>query len=139
MTAKEFLQRAYRIDQRIRSKAEQIESLNEIATRCTAALTGMPRNPSPSLSPMADAVCKIIDLQSEIEVEIKKMIDIKREVSNLIDQVSDTDCQMVLEKRYLCFYTWERIATDLSFSVHYIYQIHNKALKICDKLLKLDT
>lgn len=40
MTAKEFLNQAYLLDQRIKSKSEQIQSLNELATKCTATLTG---------------------------------------------------------------------------------------------------
>ena len=66
MTSKEFLNQAYLLDQRIKSKSEQIQSLNELATKCTATLTGMPRNPNHGSSTMADAVCKIIDLQNEI-------------------------------------------------------------------------
>jgi hypothetical protein len=66
MTSKEYLSQAYRLDQRIASKLEMVESLNELAMRCTTTITGMPRNPSKSTSPMADTVLKIIDLQDEI-------------------------------------------------------------------------
>ena len=66
MTAKEYLQQARFLDARINSKVQQISSLNELATSCTAVITGMPRNPSGSTSRMADAICKIIDLQEEI-------------------------------------------------------------------------
>ena len=66
MTAKEYLGQAYRLDQRINSKIEQVASLNELATKCTSSLTGMPRNPNRATSTMADAVAKIIDLQAEI-------------------------------------------------------------------------
>ena len=55
MTAKEYLGQAYRLDQRINSKAEQVTSLNALATKCTATLTGMPRNPNRATSTMADA------------------------------------------------------------------------------------
>ena len=50
MTAKEFLNQAYLLDQRIKSKSEQIQSLNELATSCTATMTGMPHNPNRSTS-----------------------------------------------------------------------------------------
>ena len=46
MTVKEYLGQAYRLDQRINSKLEQVASLNELATKCTSTLTGMPRNPN---------------------------------------------------------------------------------------------
>lgn len=78
MTAKEFLNQAYLLDQRIKSKSEQIQSLNELATKCTATLTGMPRNPNRGGSTMADAVCKIIDLQNEIAADMDRLVQIKR-------------------------------------------------------------
>ena len=56
MTAKEYLGQAYRLDQRINSKLEQVSSLNDLATRVTTTLTGMPRDSSRSGSSMADAV-----------------------------------------------------------------------------------
>lgn len=43
MTVKEYLGQAYRLDQRINSKLEQLESLNGLATKCTSTLTGMPK------------------------------------------------------------------------------------------------
>lgn len=58
MTAKEYLSQAHHLDQRIDAKIAQVASLNELATKCTATLTGMPRNPNRGGSTMADAVCK---------------------------------------------------------------------------------
>ena len=41
MTAKAYLGQARFLDMRIKSKIQQIESLNELATSCTAALSDM--------------------------------------------------------------------------------------------------
>ena len=46
MTAKEYLSQAHRLDQRIDAKIAQVASLNDLATKCSATLTGMPRNPN---------------------------------------------------------------------------------------------
>ena len=66
MTAKEYLNQARFLDNRITSKIQQIESLNDLATSCSAVISDMPRNPNRGGSKMADAVMKIIDLQEEI-------------------------------------------------------------------------
>ena len=42
MTAKEYLGQAYRIDQRINSKMEQIASLNLLAQKATTVFSDMP-------------------------------------------------------------------------------------------------
>jgi len=139
MTAREYLNQAYRLDQRINSKIEQVQVLNELATKCTSTITGMPRNPSPSQSPMADAVCKIIDLQNEINRDIERLVDLKRDIVTLIKSVVDTEQQTLLEKRYLCFMQWEQIAVDMNYSIHHLYKLHSTALDACDKILNRDT
>lgn len=57
MTAKEYLSQAYRLDQRINSKIEQVASLNDLATKCTSTLTGMPRKPFSAAYPQS-ASCR---------------------------------------------------------------------------------
>ena len=127
MTAKEYLSQAYRLDQRIDAKIAQVASLNDLATKCNATLTGMPRNPNRGSSTMADAVCKIIDLQQEINEDIDRLVDLKREIVAVIKAVENTEYQILLEKRYLSFQTWEQIAVDMGYSIQHIYRIREKA------------
>ena len=128
MTAKEYLGQAYRLDQRINSKIEQVASLNELATKCTSSLTGMPRNPNRATSTMADAVAKIIDLQAEINRDIDTLVDLKREIVSVIKSIDNLEYQTLLEKRYLCFLTWEQIAVDMGYDLRYLHKLHNRAL-----------
>ena len=128
MTAKEYLGQAYRLDQRINSKIEQVASLNELATKCTSSLTGMPRNPNRASSTMADAVAKIIDLQAEINRDIDRLVDLKREIVSVIKSIDNLEYQTLLEKRYLCFLTWEQIAVDMGYDLRYLHKLHNRAL-----------
>lgn len=129
MNAKEYLRQAYRLDQRINSKLEQVASLNELATKCTTTLTGMPRNPNRNTSTMADAVAKIVDLQAEINHDIDHLVDLKREMFRLIKNVENTEYQTLLELRYLCFKTWEQIAVDMGYNVRHVYRIHDEAVE----------
>ena len=109
MTAKEYLSQARYLDMRINSKLDQIESLHALATRCTSAISGMPHSPNHGGSPMADAICKIIDLESEINADIDRLVDLKREIVGVIKSVNNIEYQTLLEKRYLCFMHWEQI------------------------------
>jgi DNA-directed RNA polymerase specialized sigma subunit len=127
MTVKEYLGQAYRLDQRINSKLEQVASLNELATKCTSMLTGMPRNPNRGISTMADAVGKIVDLQAEINRDIDRLVDLKREMVTIIKAVSNPEYQTLLELRYLCFKTWEQISVDMGYSIQHIYRLREKA------------
>lgn len=129
MTAKEYLSQARFLDERINSKIQQVTSLNELATKCTSTLSDMPHNPNKGNSTMADAVCKIIDLQEETNRDIDRLVDLKREIMKVIKAVPDVEYQTILEKRYLCFISWEQIAVDMNYSIQHIHRMHSKALK----------
>lgn len=134
MTAKEFLSQAKYLDLRINSKIQQVAALNDLATSATSALTGMPHNPSPSTSRMADVIAKIVDLQSEINSDIDRLVDLKQEIGATIKAVDDVELQTILERRYLCFETWEKIADSMNYEIRYLHKLHGKALE-CVKVL----
>ena len=129
MTAKEYLSQALLLDHRIDSKIEQIASLNALATKCTSAITGMPHNPSPSQSTMADAICKIVDLQELLKKDLSALVDLKREIMGVISGIENDEYKTVLEKRYLCFLSWEQIAVDMGYEMSWLYRLHQRALE----------
>ena len=132
MTAKEYLSQAFHIDQRISSKLSQVMRLREAATNCTATLSDMPRPDSPSRQQMTDTICKIVDLEREINEDIDRLVDLKAEARRAINAVSDPDQQLILELRYLCYKPWNEIMTELGYSEPTIYRLHGEALKkIC--------
>ncbi len=131
MNTKTYLSQARYLDTRIKSKLQQVDSLNELATTCTSVLTGMPRNPSGSVSRMADAVCKIVDLQNDINRDIDKLVDLKKEIMGVIKAVINPEHQTLLEKRYLCFLSWEKIAVDMGYDLRYTHKLHIRALEEC--------
>jgi len=128
MTAKEYLNHAYRLDQRIRSKQEQIASLNDLATSCSASMTGMPHNPNRGTSRMADAVCKIVDLQKSIAADMKELVELKAEIIATIKAVECIEYQLILEKRYISGKSWPEIAVDLGYKMRHLYKLHDEAL-----------
>ena len=132
MTARDYLSQGYRLDQRINSKLEQVESLNGLATKVSSTLTGMPKNPNRATSTMADTVTKIIALQAEINNDIERLVDLKREMVAVIKAVANTERQTLLELRYLCFKTWEQIAVQMNYSTKYVFDLHRTALKMIE-------
>ena len=84
---------------------------------------------SGTTSKMEDVICKIIDLQNEINKDIDELVDLKKNIVNIVKVVPNSEHQMVLELRYLCFKTWEEIAVEMGYSVRNIYNLHGAALK----------
>ena len=129
MTAKEYLTQAYRIDQRINSKLEQVVKLRESATKATATLSDMPRPDSQSMQTMENTICKIVDLEREINADIDALVDLKAQARRVIGQLKNPDQQLVLELRYLCYRSWTDIINELGVSETSVYRIHGEALK----------
>ena len=128
MNTKEYLQQAFYLDKRINSKLEQVESLNALATKANSTLSDMPKNPNGETSRLEDTIVKIIDLQEDINKDIDKLVDLKSEIVAVINKIEDKELQVILEKRYLCFETWEKIAIDMNYSVQYCFKVHRIAL-----------
>lgn len=129
MTAKEYLSQAYRLDQRAASKAEQIFQLRGLATQATATMSNMPRNASPNPHRMEGIIVKIVDLENDLNADIDRLLDLKREIVKVIDAVENPDQQLLLSLRYLNFKSWEQIAVTLGYSMVYTFQLHKKALE----------
>lgn len=129
MIAKEYLSQAYRIDQRINSKLEQIVSLRALATKATSTLSDTPPSGTRNVHSMEDTIAKMVDLENEINVDIDTLVDLKREFVFIIKKIDNPEYQTLLELRYLCFKTWEQIAVEMGYSLQHIFRIHHKALK----------
>ena len=132
MTAKEYLGQAYRLDQRINSKLEQVLSLRDLTTKATATMSDMPGGGSRNVYRMQDIIGKIIDLENEINADIDQLVDLKRDIVAIIKAVENPEYQTLLELRYLCFKTWEQIAVQMNYSTKYVFDLHRTALKMIE-------
>lgn len=130
--AKEYLGKAYRIDQRINSKIEQVSALNNMATKATSTISDMPGSATRNIHRMEDVIVKIIDLQNEINADIDELVDFKAEVMSVIKSIDNLEYQTLLELRYLCFKPWEQIAIEMGYSINNVFKMHRKAIELLE-------
>lgn len=136
MTAKEYLSKVFTIDDKIKTKIEYLDSLNDLARKCTTTYSNMPKVKSSGTSSLEDTVIKIITAQNEINEEIDRLVDLKNEIAEIISLVGDESQRLLLEKRYLCGKSWRLIEGEMHYSPSRAKQIHAKALNSVDFLLK---
>ena len=136
MKIKEYLMQAYRIDQRINSKLEQIASLHDLATKATVTYSDMPRNPNKGKSKIEDAIIKIMELEDEINHDIDRLVDLKTDITHLIKNLDSHEYQIILEQRYLCFKSWEQIAVEMGYSIQHTFRLHDAALTELESFYK---
>ena len=133
MSAIEFLSQAYFIDLRINSKLEQLESLKSLATKATTTLRGELVSGSRDVHKREEIICKIVDLQNEINADIDNLVDLKRELRETIESIPVVDYRTVLELRYLNFRKWEEIAVSMGYRLRNVHYIHDRAIAYLDE------
>ena len=129
MDAKEYLSQAYRIDQRINSKLEQVTSLRNLLGKATGTLSGAPKAATPNPHSMEDTICKMVDMENEINDDIDRLVDLKADIMRRVKCVENTEYQTLLELRYLCFKTWEQIAVAMGYNLRHVYRLHDEAVE----------
>ena len=76
-----------------------------------------------------------MEAEEELNRQIDTLVDTKIEIGKLIDRVHNETYRLILEKRYLCFMNWDRIAEELHYSRRWVLSRHERALEVADKLL----
>lgn len=136
MTAKEYFEQALTLDKRIGSKLDHLSSLREMVTKASTTLSDMPKSSSRNMHRLEDIICKIVDLEDEINDDIDHFVDMKREYMQVIGSITSPVHQLIMEKRYLCCQTWEQISLELGYDMRWLLRLHGRALIEVEKALQ---
>lgn len=130
MTAKEYLSRAYRLNEKINSNLRLIERLRDMATNITVNLSEKVNGGK--AGSQATTIEKIVDLQKKVNEETDSLIDVLCEIRQVIESLCDEDEKLLLTLRYVEFMKWEEICNIMNLSERRVMQIHGKALANVD-------
>lgn len=109
--------------------------MRELATKATAMLSDAPVvSGTRNFHRMEDVIAKMLDLESEINADLVRLIDLKREIVTVVKCVESPELQTLLELRYLCFLTWEQIAVEIHYNLRHVHRLHGKALSEVDAI-----
>jgi len=133
MTAKEYLNQACRLDQRINSKLEQVEALRSLTRKVTVSYGGEKVSCSRKVTSMENTIVRLMEAEEDLNRQIDELVDLKRDIAQLIGTLENTDYQLLLEKRYLSFHSWEKIAEDMHYGSRWVHIVHSRALKAFEK------
>lgn len=61
---------------------------------------------------MEDCICRIINLESEINQDMIQLVELKKDIIGRIKAVESMELQTVLELSYLSYICWEEIARE---------------------------
>ena len=70
----------------------------------------------------------VIDLENEINQDMMKLVELKKDIIRRIKAVESAELQTILELRYLSYMRWEEIAIELGYGIDNVFRLHRNAL-----------
>ena len=135
MNALDFLQQAYMLDQRIETKLREISSLRSLAETMRSYSGNEPVCHTRNVTALEDSVIKIMEQERELNEEIDRLVDLKREILDVISEVKDMNFRLILEKRHLCFESWPQIGEEMGHTDRWAQTKHLMALRVVQQIL----
>ena len=132
MTAKQFLNRARRIDREISQLLELQQHTRDRLTNITQTLTA----DIVSGSHDPHRFDKLAELESEIDNKVDDLVAVKTEIYRTLCKLPDRNQRLVLIAYYLDMTTWEQIAVNMNYSYQHIMWIRKKAIEEVDAIIK---
>ena len=138
MEAKEYLNQVYLLDLQIQNKVDQVARMRARVVDVRRALGADRVQNNGPVSTMEDSVIRILEEEAEINREIDRLVDLKKEIRETIGQVGDVIQRMILEKRHLNFEKWEAIQVEMKLSRSWVYKMYHLALAEVQQILDRD-
>ena len=135
MKAQDFLRQVRKLDLQITNKLIEQQQWKDIALGITANMDGERVQSSGSKSKMANAVEKCVDMETEIDSLIDKLIYTKKEVIQTIERLDSPTEYDVLHRRYIQFLSLQEIADHYRKDYGWATTTHGRALKSLQEIL----
>lgn len=130
MTTKEFLNRAYVLNKKIKKDKEIIANLKDAAMNTSANVSDeRVQTSAPTGSRMSTFVEMIVELENSVNRQEQELKVVRDEITTEINKITDIKQRLVLQLRYLDYYSWSNIAGVLCCSESLVYKIHSDGLK----------
>ena len=126
------MNRARRIDREISQLLELQQHTRDRLTNITQTLTA----DIVSGSHDPHRFDKLAELEGDINTKIDELVEVKREIFHLIQQLPTRSHRLVLMSYYLDMRTWEQTAVNMNYSWRQTMRIHGQALIEVEKILQ---
>lgn len=131
MTAKQWLNRARRLD-------EELAKLEDTRERIYARVTSITQSydsDGAQSSKDPHKFDRLAELDGLISERTDELVHIKAEILAAINRLPDRRQRLVLISYYVDGKTWEQTAVDMNYSYMHVTRIHGYALQEIEKML----
>mgnify|MGYP000169469982 CR=1 FL=1 len=131
MTAKEYLKQTDRLVKQIELMNQELVQLKLMSESIQAVQYGecIVSGTKSKDAPFVRCLIKISDLEEKIKKKNEELIQVKLEVSDVINELEDIDECILLLARYVNRSSWEDIYETLYCSKSTVHRLHSSALR----------
>lgn len=124
-----YLNQAFFLDKQVNSLIKVKEETINLAQRCTANYNNDGGSNPSKTNTQEMLYIKIADQSKQIDEQIDKLVDIRNEIEQLINTVSDPDGRSILRMRYLAYMSMSDIADIMGCARVTVYRKYNKSIE----------
>ena len=130
MTPKQYLNQGYRLNEIIETDKLELAQLRELADGLTSIWIEEDKISSGKVSSLVEEnVLRIINLSEKINREIQAYLQIKEEIRDEIEkQIMSNTEKEILRLRYVLFFQWDDIFTQIHMERSQTFKLHQTAL-----------
>ena len=124
---KQELRKLWMLELRVTLKCEELDKIESQVNRVSR--WAVDERVQGGRSGHEDLLMKLIDLRQDANKMIDELIDEKKRVQAIIDQIDDPMLAEILIERYFECRSWPEIAINTHCSERNVYYLHGKALQ----------
>ena len=131
MIAKEYLKQTDRLVKQIELMNQELVQLKLMSESIQAVQYGerVVSGTKSQDAPFVRCLIKISDLEEKIKKKNEELIQVKLEISDVINELEDIDERILLLARYVNRSSWEDIYETLHRSKSAVHRLHSSALR----------
>ena len=134
MGIKHQLKQIRLIDLEVKTKMEELDRLNNSFLKSPSLKEINVQESKISLKD--DAYVKIINLNDYINDKVDKLIDLKYQLIQAIEQLDNSRERTIIWMKYISSKSWDEIAEELKISKTTLFILHDEAVKKIEKCTK---
>lgn len=77
---------------------------------------------------LSDLAARVDDLQRDLLREAVRCVDLRRDITRRIDEMSSENEKLLLHLRYIRGFTFEEVADRMGYSTRHVIRMHGNAL-----------
>lgn len=136
MGIKHQLKQIRLIDLEVKTKMEELDRLNNSFLKSPSLKEINVQESKVSLKD--DAYVKIINLNDYINDKVDKLIDLKYQLIQAIEQLDNSRERTIIWMKYISSKSWDEIAEELKISKTTLFILHDEAVKKIERCTKKD-